>query len=119
MATENAQKRGGQEAGSASERSWNGVSNGLLFGHPGQLGWQAVAAVAAPVYAFAATFVILKLIGLMMPLRVTELEEALGMDVIQHGEEAYTDGEGALLVVDHHEPASAEPADEQEAAAAR
>jgi Amt family ammonium transporter len=102
-----------------ANRSWNGVSNGLLFGHPGQLGWQAVAAVAAPVYAFAATFVILKLIGLMMPLRVTELEEALGMDVIQHGEEAYTDGEGALLVVDHHEPASAEPADEQEAAAAR
>jgi Amt family ammonium transporter len=102
-----------------ANRSWNGVSNGLLFGHPGQLGWQAVAAVAGPVYAFAATFVILKLIGFMMPLRVTELEEALGMDVVQHGEEAYTDGEGALLVVDHLEPASAEPADEQEAATAR
>ena len=33
-----------------------------------------------------------------MPLRATEHEEALGMDVIQHGEEAYVTGEGAILV---------------------
>ena len=33
-----------------------------------------------------------------MPLRATEREEAIGMDVIQHGEEAYVTGEGAILV---------------------
>ena len=33
-----------------------------------------------------------------MPLRVTEREEALGMDVVHHGEEAYATGEGAILV---------------------
>ena len=33
-----------------------------------------------------------------MPLRVTEREEAIGMDVTQHGEEAYASGEGAILV---------------------
>jgi ammonium transporter, Amt family len=33
-----------------------------------------------------------------MPLRATEREEALGMDVIQHGEDAYASGEGAILV---------------------
>src|SRR4051794_29600637 len=33
-----------------------------------------------------------------MPLRVTEKQEALGMDVVQHGEEAYAPGEGAILV---------------------
>ncbi|MGH2926263.1 MAG: hypothetical protein ACRDK1_09870 [Solirubrobacterales bacterium] len=33
-----------------------------------------------------------------MPLRATEREEALGMDVVQHGEEAYVTGEGAILV---------------------
>ncbi len=33
-----------------------------------------------------------------MPLRVTEREEALGLDVTQHGEEAYVTGEGAILV---------------------
>ena len=33
-----------------------------------------------------------------MPLRSTEHEEALGMDVVHHGEEAYASGEGAILV---------------------
>jgi Amt family ammonium transporter len=81
-----------------AQLSWNGVSNGLLFGHPGQLGWQAVAALAAPAYAFVGTFVIIKLLGLVMPLRATAREESLGMDIVAHGEQAYTDGEGAILV---------------------
>jgi Amt family ammonium transporter len=71
----------------------------LLFGHAGQLGWQALAAAAGPAYAFAGTWLILRLIGLVMPLRVSAEEEALGLDVVQHGEEAYTEGEGAILVV--------------------
>ena len=79
--------------------SWNGISNGLAYGNAKQLAWQAIAAVVAPAYAFVGTFVLLKLLGLFMPLRVTEREEALGMDVVQHGEEAYTSGEGAILVM--------------------
>lgn len=78
--------------------SWNGAFNGLLCGHPGQLGWQALAALAGPAYAFAGTWVILRVLGLLMPLRATEREEAVGMDVVQHGEEAYAAGEGAILV---------------------
>jgi ammonium transporter, Amt family len=81
-----------------AQHSWNGISSGLLYGHPGQLEWQAIAALAAPAYAFVGTYVILRVIGLVMPLRVTAREEALGMDVAQHGEEAYTSGEGAILV---------------------
>jgi len=81
-----------------AELSWNGTANGLLFGHPSQLAWQAIAALAGPAYAFAGTFVILKIVGIFMPLRATEQEEALGMDIGQHGEQAYMDGEGAILV---------------------
>jgi Amt family ammonium transporter len=81
-----------------AQLSWNGQSNGLLYGHAGQLGWQAIAAVAAPVYAFVATYAILRGIALVSPLRVTPREEAIGMDVIEHGEEAYNSGEGAILV---------------------
>jgi Amt family ammonium transporter len=44
------------------------------------------------------TFLILRAIALVMPLRATEHEEAVGMDVTQHGEEAYATGEGAILV---------------------
>src|SRR5436305_8288573 len=34
-----------------AQRNWNGVSSGLAFGHAAQLGWQAIAALAAPAYA--------------------------------------------------------------------
>jgi Amt family ammonium transporter len=88
-----------------AQLSWNGVSNGLLYGHPALLGWQAIAAVAGPAYAFVGTFVILKLIRLVMPLRVSERGEAIGMDVVEHGEEAYAAGEGAILVPHDREEA--------------
>ncbi len=81
-----------------AQLSWNGTSDGLLFGDVGQLGWQALAAVAAPAYAFGVTYVLLRLIGAVMPLRAAPEEEALGMDVTYHGEEAYATGEGAILV---------------------
>lgn len=88
-----------------AQLSWNGISNGLLFGHPAQLGWQAIATVAGPAYAFIGTFLILRLIALVMPLRVSDREEAIGMDVVEHGEEAYAAGEGAILVPHNHEEA--------------
>jgi Amt family ammonium transporter len=81
-----------------AQRTWGGASNGLLFGHPALLGWQALAALAAPAYAFGATFVILRAMRLFMSLRVGRHAESIGMDVVQHGEEAYTSGEGAILV---------------------
>jgi Amt family ammonium transporter len=77
---------------------WNGVSDGILYGNAGQLLDQVLAALAAPAYAFGATYVLLRLIGIVMPLRGPEREEALGMDVTHHGEEAYATGEGAILV---------------------
>ncbi len=77
---------------------WNGVSNGLAYGNAAQLGDQALAVLVAPVYAFVATFVILRVIGALTPLRASEREEAVGMDIVQHGEEAYLTGEGALLI---------------------
>jgi Amt family ammonium transporter len=54
--------------------------------------------LATPVYAFVMTFVLLKAVGAVMPLRGPESDESLGMDGIYHGEEAYPSGEGAILV---------------------
>jgi Amt family ammonium transporter len=84
--------------GFVAQFSWNGVSNGWLYGNAHQLAWQAIAALAGPAYAFLATFLLLRGLALVMPLRATEREEGLGMDVVQHGEEAYATGEGAILV---------------------
>ena len=96
--------------GLVAQTSWNGVSDGLLYGDAAQLGEQAVAVLAAPAYAFAATFVLLKLIGLVTPLRATEREQALGMDIVSHGEEAYARGEGAILVLPDGVTAGEQPA---------
>jgi ammonium transporter, Amt family len=84
--------------GFVAQESWNGVADGLLYGDAGQLLDQVLAALAAPLYAFVATYVLLRVIGLVMPLRASEDEEALGMDVVFHGEEAYVSGEGAILI---------------------
>jgi ammonium transporter, Amt family len=81
-----------------AQLAWNGISDGLVYGNAAQLGDQALAALVAPAYAFGVTYVLLRLIGLVMPLRGAEREEALGMDVVHHGEEAYATGEGAILV---------------------
>ena len=55
------------------------------------------------------TFVLLRLIGLLMPLRATEREEALGMDIVSHGEEAYATGEGAILIAPEADAPVANP----------
>jgi Amt family ammonium transporter len=66
-----------------------GLANGLLYGNPGQLGVQATAIVAAIVYSGIVTFILLKLIGLVVPLRATTADESTGLDLTHHGEEAY------------------------------
>jgi Amt family ammonium transporter len=81
-----------------ASKAWNGTVDGLFFGNPGQLGIQAVACLAAVLYSGVATFALLKLVALVAPLRVTAHDEGLGLDVSQHGEEAYARGEGAILV---------------------
>ena len=81
-----------------AQESWNGVADGLLYGDASTFLWQSLAAIATPVYAFAMTYVLLRLVGAILPLRASDPEQAIGMDVIQHGEEAYATGEGALLI---------------------
>jgi Amt family ammonium transporter len=78
--------------------AWSGAANGLVGGNPGQIGIQAAGIAAALVYSAIVTFVLLKVIGLVVPLRATTRHEALGLDVSDHGEEAYAEGDGAILI---------------------
>jgi Amt family ammonium transporter len=89
-----------------AQKVWGGT-DGLLAGNPGQLGLQAIGVAVSLVYAGAMTFVILKALGAVVALRAPTGTEALGMDVSQHGEEAYTSGEGSILVLPEAEPALA------------
>jgi Amt family ammonium transporter len=81
-----------------AQKAWNGLSDGLVYGNADQLLDQALAVLATPAYAAGMTFVILKVLGLVMRLRVHEREESVGLDVSEHGEEAYASGEGAILL---------------------
>jgi ammonium transporter, Amt family len=72
-----------------AEKALNGAFDGALFGNPGQVLVQGAAVLGAMFYSAAGTFVVLKLIGLVMPLRATASEEAEGLDITAHGEEAY------------------------------
>lgn len=73
--------------------SVNGTgTDGLLAGNASFLMKQTVAVVAAAVYAFIFTYVMLILINLITPVRVSEEAEQMGIDVAEHGETAYDEG---------------------------
>ena len=63
--------------------------NGLFFGNPAQFAIQALACVIVAVFAFTGSYVILRVINLFTPVRVSPKEEDAGLDMTQHGEEAY------------------------------
>ncbi|HVP17724.1 MAG TPA: ammonium transporter [Spirochaetia bacterium] len=67
-----------------------GGADGLFYGNPHQFLVNAIGAGATLVYAVAATFIIAKVLDLIMGLRVKEQEEAIGLDNTQHKESAYT-----------------------------
>ncbi|HCU69373.1 MAG TPA: ammonia channel protein, partial [Desulfomicrobium sp.] len=64
-------------------------ADGLFYGNPGQLWIQFVSVVATLAFSFIVTYALLKIVGAITPLRVTEEEEEAGLDVSQHSESAY------------------------------
>ncbi|HEY1306749.1 MAG TPA: ammonium transporter [Vicinamibacterales bacterium] len=82
-----------------AQKALNGVFDGALYGNLGQVGIQALAVGTAIVYSGGMSFILLKLIALVLPLRATASEESTGLDLTMHGEEAYlhTGGFDAVL----------------------
>jgi Amt family ammonium transporter len=92
-----------------ADMSLNGLFNGALYGNPGQVGIRALAVLTAIAYSGVASFVLLKLIALVMPLRATASDEAEGMDIAAHGEEAYIHDGGISPVEPGRKSGSASP----------
>ena len=90
-----------------AQKAWNAAgADGVLAGNAAQLGVQALGVLSSIVYSAVATFVILKALAAVSALRAAVRSEGHGMDVSQHGEEAYTTGEGSILVMPESGPAS-------------
>jgi Amt family ammonium transporter len=62
---------------------------GGMDGHWGQLGNQLVGVLIAWGFALVGTLVLLKITDMITGVRATETEEIEGLDITQHGEEAY------------------------------
>lgn len=71
--------------------SGEGGVQGALFGDFYQLWIQVVCNVAAIVYSAVLTFILFKIVDKLVGLRASKEEESMGLDIIQHGELAYSD----------------------------
>ncbi len=65
-------------------------ADGLFYGNPALFFIQLKAVAVTVVYSFVVTFVILKVLDLVMGLRVSEQDERIGLDLTQHREAGYT-----------------------------
>ncbi len=64
-------------------------ADGLIYGNWSLVGTQFLAATATIIYSFAITWILAKVIDLIWGLSVSNAEEQVGLDISQHGEEAY------------------------------
>ncbi|MDA8096898.1 MAG: ammonium transporter [Clostridia bacterium] len=86
-----------------------GGTPGLLEGNAAQLGIQAISVLATYVFVGVMTFIILKIVGVIVPLRASKNDEDIGLDSALHGENGYSDyiGGGVLAREAHGIPATA------------
>lgn len=90
-----------------ADPAWNGSYDGLLHGNPSQLAVQALSIAAVFLYSATVSALIVFALRRITSIRVSPRQEAQGLDVALHGEEAYSDGEGAVLVLESSNPAPA------------
>jgi ammonium transporter, Amt family len=68
------------------------TTQGLLYGESSFFFKQLIAVIGASAYAFIFTYIMLALINLITPVRVSESDELIGLDSSIHGEQAYDSG---------------------------
>ncbi|KPK34062.1 MAG: ammonia channel protein [Nitrospira bacterium SG8_35_1] len=82
---------GALATGLFASTAWNpGGADGLFFGNPKLFAVQAYGAVATIAYSMIVTFIILKVIDVIVGLRVNDEEEVQGLDLTEHSEVGYT-----------------------------
>ena len=71
----------------AVEYGGAGLSEGMSTGS--QMGVQAIGVLATAAWTIVVTYVILKVVGMFVSLRVSEEEETEGLDLVLHDEKGY------------------------------
>ena len=65
-------------------------ADGLFYGNPALVWIQVKAVLVTLVYSLVVTYVLLKLVDLLMGVRADDQEQRIGLDLIEHREAAYT-----------------------------
>ena len=65
-------------------------ANGLFSGNPGQIGIQLLAVLVTIAFSFGMTYLLARLLHASIGLRVTVMEEEVGLDISSHGERSYS-----------------------------
>src|SRR5512137_1398069 len=68
----------------------SGGANGMFFGNPRQIGIQILAVIVTMVFSFSMTYVLAKALNGSIGLRVSPMEEEVGLDISSHGERSYS-----------------------------
>lgn len=77
-------------------------NDGLLYGNPSLILHQVTGVATALILGVVGTFLILKIVKLFVPLRVTEEEELMGLDISLHEERAYNSTSESIDMNDSH-----------------
>lgn len=77
-------------------------NDGLLYGNPSLILHQVTGVATALILGVVGTFLILKIVRLFVPLRVTEEEELMGLDISLHEERAYNSTSESIDMNDSH-----------------
>lgn len=67
-----------------------GGANGLFFGNPNQICIQILAVLTTMIFSFTMTYILAKLLNISIGLRVSPMEEEVGLDISSHGERSYS-----------------------------
>jgi Amt family ammonium transporter len=67
-----------------------GGANGLFFGNPNQLAVQTTAVMVTILFSFGMTYILAKVLDMSIGLRVSQMEEEVGLDISSHGERSYS-----------------------------
>jgi len=65
-------------------------ANGLFYGNAAQVWIQLKAVLVTTVYSFVVSYILLKLVDVLVGLRAAEQDERIGLDLTQHREAGYT-----------------------------
>lgn len=66
------------------------AANGMFFGNPNQLGIQIIAVIVTILFSFGVTYILAKALDMSIGLRVSPMEEEVGLDISSHGERSYS-----------------------------